>query len=278
MEAYAMNAFADHFLSDLFSAGHLREPRREIYETSYIGVTANLCAKGMHDEDSKYGLKVSNLAGDRWTAYGDKRYFDSINQPNKLLVDKAIQVSATEIFQAFSKNPKLIDPDDFGALRLAPNLDELHDHHGNPLKNFVPMFVVEKAKVKCRTDLNDLDTPDWTDGWTTAEIAGRLNSPLYNPTRPSHRAALAAVPRKLRQPATPGRAGGRKTVNVRIGYADGSPLESAAQLDLLINGSVAATARPGKDGLLIFAVGVKAGGAMAVRSRPKEFKTTSAGR
>jgi hypothetical protein len=277
MEAYAMNAFADHFLTDLFSAGHLREPRREIYETSYIGAAANLCAKGMHDEDSKYGLKVSNRAGDKWTAYGDKRYFDSVNRPNKIVVDRAIQVSVTEIFQAFTKNPKPIDPDDFGALRLAPNLDELHDHHGNPLKNFVPMFVVENGKVKCRTDLNDLDTPDWTDGWTTVEIAGRLNSPLYDPTRPTHRAAAAAAPLKRRQPAPagethPDRAEPCRTINVRIGYADGSPLESAAQVDLLIDGSVANTARPDKDGLLIFAVGMKTKGAMTVRLRPEEIQ------
>jgi hypothetical protein len=30
-EAYSMNAFADHFLQDLFSAGHLRTPRRQLH-------------------------------------------------------------------------------------------------------------------------------------------------------------------------------------------------------------------------------------------------------
>ena len=29
--AYAMNAFADHYLQDLFSAGHLRNPRRDLH-------------------------------------------------------------------------------------------------------------------------------------------------------------------------------------------------------------------------------------------------------
>jgi hypothetical protein len=28
--AYAMNAFADHYLTDLFSAGHLRVPRKQL--------------------------------------------------------------------------------------------------------------------------------------------------------------------------------------------------------------------------------------------------------
>ena len=39
--AYAMNAFTDHFLQDLFAAGHLRTPRRRLSGSS----TANYCAK-----------------------------------------------------------------------------------------------------------------------------------------------------------------------------------------------------------------------------------------
>ena len=41
--AYAMNAFADHFLEDLFSSGHLRTPRRLLHNKTDI--TADLCAK-----------------------------------------------------------------------------------------------------------------------------------------------------------------------------------------------------------------------------------------
>lgn len=41
--AYAMNAFADHFLEDLFAAGHLRTPRRLLH--SSIDITADLCTK-----------------------------------------------------------------------------------------------------------------------------------------------------------------------------------------------------------------------------------------
>jgi hypothetical protein len=40
--AYAMNAFADHFLEDSFSAGHARTPRRQLHSTSG---DADLCAK-----------------------------------------------------------------------------------------------------------------------------------------------------------------------------------------------------------------------------------------
>ena len=34
--AYAMNAFADHFLQDLFSAGHFRTPRRLLHGSGHI--------------------------------------------------------------------------------------------------------------------------------------------------------------------------------------------------------------------------------------------------
>jgi hypothetical protein len=40
--AYTWNAFADHFLEDSFSAGHLRTPRRLLHKT--IDITADFCA------------------------------------------------------------------------------------------------------------------------------------------------------------------------------------------------------------------------------------------
>jgi len=42
-EAYALNAFADHFLQDSFSSGHLRTPRRHLHEP--LDLTADACAK-----------------------------------------------------------------------------------------------------------------------------------------------------------------------------------------------------------------------------------------
>lgn len=41
--AYTLNAFADHFLEDSFSAGHMRTPRRELH--SSVNLSADLCAK-----------------------------------------------------------------------------------------------------------------------------------------------------------------------------------------------------------------------------------------
>ncbi|KAL9609960.1 MAG: hypothetical protein Q9167_005312 [Letrouitia subvulpina] len=41
--AYTLNAFADHFLQDSFSAGHLRTPRRALHRS--LNPSADLCAK-----------------------------------------------------------------------------------------------------------------------------------------------------------------------------------------------------------------------------------------
>lgn len=43
-KAYTMNAFADHFLEDLFAAGHVRTPRRLLHRSG-AGFSADLCAK-----------------------------------------------------------------------------------------------------------------------------------------------------------------------------------------------------------------------------------------
>ncbi|MEF2985641.1 phospholipase, partial [Pseudomonas aeruginosa] len=69
--AYAMNSFADHFLTDLFSAGHLRVPRKQLAAVVTPGELGSLISRFMHDEDSKFGLKVRNAMGAQWHAYGD---------------------------------------------------------------------------------------------------------------------------------------------------------------------------------------------------------------
>ena len=41
--AYGMNAFADHFLEDLFSAGHMRTPRRDLHAIFVKDVLSKVC-------------------------------------------------------------------------------------------------------------------------------------------------------------------------------------------------------------------------------------------
>jgi hypothetical protein len=111
--AYAVNAFADHFLSDLFAAGHMRTPRRRLYESAETEKTregAGLCAKQMHDEDNKFGLWVENALGDRWVAYGDARYRDTWNAAGRVVVRKALQQSMNDVWTAFQTRQVLNEP------------------------------------------------------------------------------------------------------------------------------------------------------------------------
>jgi hypothetical protein len=48
ISAYTMNAFADHFLEDSFSAGHTRTPRRQLHSESG---DADLCAKVSNSDE-----------------------------------------------------------------------------------------------------------------------------------------------------------------------------------------------------------------------------------
>jgi hypothetical protein len=134
-DAYMRNAFADHYLSDLFSAGHLCTDRVKLHVWSIVGIPFSFLKCGdylamyVHDEDSHYGLNVENERGDRWRCYGDKRYFNPENQRNRELCEEAVKVSIQEIYNAYqTKN----GADVFGALKLIPNLAKARDWKTNP--------------------------------------------------------------------------------------------------------------------------------------------------
>lgn len=163
--AYAMNAFADHYLTDLFSAGHLRVPRKQLAAVVTPSDLGSLITRFMHDEDSKFGLNVRNGNGDQWRAYGDKRYFDALSSANRTQVNQAVQVSADEVFAAYLSG---IAPSaaNFGALKKLPDLQAVL----NLPTNFSPLFRVEGNKVLRRKDVNNLNdtatVDDWW-GWST---------------------------------------------------------------------------------------------------------------
>jgi hypothetical protein len=163
--AYAMNAFADHYLTDLFSAGHLRVPRKQLAAVVTPSDLGSLITRFMHDEDSKFGLNVRNGNGDQWRAYGDKRYFDAIDSANRVQVNQAVQASADEVFAAYLSGTAPATGN-FGALKKAPDLQAVL----SLASNFSPLFRVEGSKVLRRKDVNNLNdtatVDDWW-GWST---------------------------------------------------------------------------------------------------------------
>ncbi|WP_409318488.1 phospholipase, partial [Pseudomonas sp. KCJK9016] len=161
--AYAMNAFADHYLTDLFSSGHLRVPRKAMAAVVTPSDLGSLITRFMHDEDSKFGLKVRNGHGEQWRAFGDKRYFDATDADNRNQVNQAVQDSADEVYAAYSSGSV---PTTFNALQRLPDLTAVLD----PANNFSPLFRLQGNKVLRRKDVNNLNdtatVDDWW-GWST---------------------------------------------------------------------------------------------------------------
>ena len=162
--AYAKEAYSEHFLTDSFAAGHMRTPDKEIGEVMESNIpsqaVAAVIAILMHNEDNLYGVQLTNARGDHWTAYGDTKYLDSANAQNKKIIGEAVQMSINEITQAFKTGTE-IKPENYSAMQLLPNLDQLDDylHYVDSKNKSVPMFVwdAKSNDVLRRKNLNVLE-------------------------------------------------------------------------------------------------------------------------
>src|SRR6185437_3395857 len=172
-QAYAANAFADHFLTDLFAGGHRRTPRRKLYEDesgrsvyipgegwfSYQDL-ASLVARGMHDEDNRFGVWTANSRFDQWVTYGDKRFRDQANYPNVLMARRVCQASMDDIWQAFQQGKV---PASFSVAAYVPNLTV----DPNDRRNWSPLFYLnpQNNAVMRRNDVTNKADYTWTDDW-----------------------------------------------------------------------------------------------------------------
>ncbi|MCJ1475818.1 hypothetical protein MMC13_004482 [Lambiella insularis] len=167
--AYAMNAHADHFLEDSFSAGHQRTPRRQLH--NFIG-TGDICAKFMHDEDNSIGLQVKNSFGTEWTSYGDKRLLDKMDNENVKQCLLALQASVDEIYEAW-QSKQSPEPSTYSALRYAPTVDSA--------QTLAPLFLSDGQR---RSSIRDRRTYEFTYLYTfpttilDAELSGLWNFPI----------------------------------------------------------------------------------------------------
>lgn len=168
--AYAMNAFSDHFLSDLFSGGHIRTPRRGLRAEKGAGFISkyltDALALYMHNEDCKNGVTVVNARGEQWIAYGDRYYLDTIDTDNKTRVDHAVQLSVDEVFAAFAQGTIPASPAQYAALQFTPNLAAAQNYAANWPPNPPAMFVWDGTRVLRRTNLSDTTSHDWTANWS----------------------------------------------------------------------------------------------------------------
>ncbi|KAJ4012625.1 hypothetical protein NW752_008338 [Fusarium irregulare] len=132
-DAYMHEAFCLHYLTDMFSSGHLRTPRRQIHNDSYneqsIAATSAIISKEtpiwdfqanyMHDNDSDTGLLVQNQLGQQWLCYGDKQFKESWDIVNRARIKNCIQASVDELYEAFLRQTTK-NPADFNAVKQLP--------------------------------------------------------------------------------------------------------------------------------------------------------------
>ncbi len=177
--AYAMNAFACHFLSDRFASGHIRTPRQELTDHVTPGTIGSLLAGFMHNEENASSLHVHNLRGDHWIAYGDKSYFNPKNDRHRKLIDETLQASADQVFLAYLFGlPPIFDP----VIALIPQADEMGSmSYYDPS----PLFYWDKTsnKLMRRSDMSNPYARHWTDdwwGWSTLIELQRVSGGLLD--------------------------------------------------------------------------------------------------
>lgn len=166
-EAYAMNAFACHYLSDLFSSGHMRTPHYLLSSLVFPSTLGSILTNYMHNEDNQSGLLVTNHRGDKWKAYGDTCYLDARNQVNRDLLQQALQTSADEVFAVYTDGK---NPTSDKVFPFVPDLELLT--RSSEYINTSPLFFWDKQhkQLMRRTHINDMTnferTPVWV-GWET---------------------------------------------------------------------------------------------------------------
>ncbi|QLA79930.1 hypothetical protein EXV95_04290 [Acidovorax sp. JMULE5] len=186
LKAYAYLAFASHYLTDGFASGHLRTPRRHLHDfqssqTHSIDFAPDACAKAMHDEDGFNGLWVSNAAGDHWIAYGDGRYFDTVNAANRNVMRAALRAAIADVYRAFTDGKAVAAPT---YLRLLPKLPL----DPQATDNFSPLFVAKpgEALARVRVPTANPNSREWMRAgilgvapwWVlAAELNGALRPP-----------------------------------------------------------------------------------------------------
>lgn len=123
-QALVYNAFADHFLGDGFSSGHIRVPRLQSLkwqrEKGYGQRAVSALAKILHDTDHpadwEGGLPVMNARGDRWKTQDDGSLYRDVEASR--IAREALAISVKEVVDVYEgKEPPA---EVFRAIELVP--------------------------------------------------------------------------------------------------------------------------------------------------------------
>jgi hypothetical protein len=176
--AYAMDAFATHFATDRFSAGHMRTPRIQLPNQVTPAIVGSILINYMHNEESRYGLHVHNQLGEHWIAYGDSALFDNRNTLNETHLAQFIRTSVAQIKQAYFSG-------------VAAPMSELADLIPTPdyigsdaSQDIAPLFYWDSARQRIlrRASISNPYHYEWIKDWwgwsTLLELAKEHGLPL----------------------------------------------------------------------------------------------------
>ena len=136
-----------------------RTPRVELGKETTPSNVGHLLSKCMHDEDGKFGLRVTSVRGDKWTAYGDGTLLHEKSKDNLKLVTEAVQLSVDQVYEAYRNPTKTLETT--VVTDLIPFVDQEE-------KNTHPLFQVKDGKLCRRSSVNDLQGHRTVTSWWRA--------------------------------------------------------------------------------------------------------------
>ena len=128
----------------------------------------------MHDEDNKFGLRVTNKRGDKWIAYGDGMLLKEKSKDNLKIAVEAVKNSVNQVHEAYRNPQKVLDLS--VVMDLVPSVDQEEP-------NNTPLFQVKWGKLHRRSNVNDLQSKKTiTNWWGPTSVALLLT---YDPKNPA---------------------------------------------------------------------------------------------
>ena len=227
LRAYLTAAFAAHFGSDAFAAGHVRTDKQAIdeYCSTRFGeaplggytaqVLSGVLVKTMHDRENRDGIVLVGRDGRRWTAHGDNYLSLPGGEAEMQPIVRSLQLAADQVFEAYGQRGRADEAsyveDRLAALRRTlPDIAATRDAaSGNPPALFEARGggVIWNDPERTSLPLN-CDTALWRyapDLTRTAAAAGKAPGAAGEAARSidvtvrleSPAGAAAAAPRRL---------------------------------------------------------------------------------
>ena len=119
----------------------------------------HLLSKCMHDEDGKFGLRVTNVRGDKWTSYGDGILLHEKSTDNLKLVTEAVRLSIDQVYEAYRRPTKTLETT--VVTDLIPFVDQEEE-------NTQSLFQVKDGKLCRRSSVNNLQDHRTVTSWWAA--------------------------------------------------------------------------------------------------------------